>query len=688
MKPRAHRIRVRAKSLALRQLHHLLEASNRLRLPGPSVLPFAGAVVGLYSGLAAGLFSSLIALVSGVCFGFPQLLDAFRPDSPTQRELGEAFAQARWHFELLIVGVPLGMAALGLSRLIRPGGPRTLVKRRLEVLSLLTLGALSLYYPLVALAAINTVLGHAHDVARAVKDLAPWVVLLAPALGGAVVGRLLRDDPETHGHGVPEVVRALQREGAGMRSRQGLLKLVASAVTIGSGGSAGREGPIVFGGAAFGSSVGRTLGFTRGELAILLASGAGAGIAASFNAPIAGAIFAMEILLRQFELKVFSPIILASVTATLVGRGTMGSASMLERVAYSMVSGGEIVAYAVLGLVCGGVAYAFVRALHGSEDLFNGRLPGKLSPFLGRRPLWLRAGLGGLFVGALALVLPITWGTGHEFANDATMNALPLWMLAVGCVFKLVATAVTLGSGGSGGTFFPATVIGAMAGGTFGELLHRALPNATAPGGAYAMVGMGAAVGAMTRGPFTGMMMIYELSGNYAIILPLMVSCTIASSLCHALVERHHARAPRTASVRERMPLVGFVAWAAPLAFDTPAPQVRDLLLTASGGALPVAGADGALLGVVCQHDFSERWRQLPGDPLAAELAQPAEPVAPTLTVAEALERMARAGLEALPVRDEARVGVVTRAALRRFLGGATSGDSHATAAVAATELR
>src|SRR5512140_273214 len=295
-----------------------LELSNRLRLPGPSVLPVAGAVVGLYAGLAAGLFANMIGVVSGLVLGIPHLIQTLRAPDLAVDSLRAAIAASRWHPELAIIGGPLAGAALLLARVIQPGGARDLVKSRLRTLALLVLGALSLYYPLVLLAAINTAYGHLSDIPGYLARLPWWAVLLAPAVGGLAVGHVLRNRPETHGHGVPEVVVAVQKHGAGLSAQSGLLKLVASALTIGSGGSAGREGPIVYGGAAFGAGVGRTLGFTRRELAILMASGAGAGIAASFNAPIAGAIFAMEIILREFELRVFSPIILASVTATMV----------------------------------------------------------------------------------------------------------------------------------------------------------------------------------------------------------------------------------------------------------------------------------------------------------------------------------------------------------------------------------
>jgi CIC family chloride channel protein len=665
-------------------VRRLLAAVQRLRLPGPSVLPVAGAVVGVYSGLVAGLFANLIGLVRGLSYGVPLLVDALRPGSETRLRLAASLTEARWHSEFIIVGVPLALAALGLARLIEPGEGREVVKRRLEVLALLVLGALSLYYPLVALAAVNRVLGHVH---RDVEQMTPFLVVLVPMLGGALVGRLLRDRPETHGHGVPEVVKAVESEGR-LPARNGLLKLVASAITIGTGGSAGREGPIVYGGAAFGSEVGRTLGFTQRELAILMASGAGAGIAASFNAPVAGAIFAMEILLREFQLRVFSPIILASVTATMVSRGVMGSVAMLERVTYTMVSGWEIVFYAALGLVCGGLAYAFIQALHGVEEFFQGRRPGRLSAWLGQQPLYVRAGIGGLLVGLLALAHPVVWGTGHEYANDALVREMSLALLASGCVLKLVGTALTLGSGGSGGTFFPVIVIGAMAGGAFGEVLHARIPRTSGPGGANARVGMGGAVAAMTRGPLTGMMMVYELSGNYAIILPLMVTCTLASALCHVLVERRAARAGEEGRALRRTPVRELAIWENPVEPELPATALRERLLSSAAAALPVRGVDGRLRGVVLAGALGERWR-LAGEAATVEVLLDAVPVlSQEAPVTEALATMDAQAVDVLVVDGGDRLGVVTRLGLERFLQTGRGKAPLHDQPFAATELR
>ncbi|AGC48201.1 voltage-gated chloride channel [Myxococcus stipitatus DSM 14675] len=664
-------VMVRAREALSRFVHATLQASNRLRLPGPSVLPVAGAVVGLYSGLAAGIFANLIGLVTGLTFGAAELAHTLRRSQLLT--LMEAFASAKWHLEYAIIGAPLAVGALLLARVIEPGGPRDEVKRRLRLLALLTLGALSLYYPLVALAALNSVFGHSHALSEEIPYLPWWLMLLAPTLGGVAVGRLLRDRPETHGHGVPEVVRAVKSGANVVPADRGLLKLVASAITIGSGGSAGREGPIVYGGAAFASTVGRVLGFSRKELSILLACGAGAGISASFNAPIAGAVFAMEIILREFELRVFSPIILASVAGTLVSQGVLGEAPMLRRVPYELVSGSEVLAYAGLGIGCGLLAFLFVKLLHGVEHFFQGRTRGTLSPWLGQKPLPFRAGLGGLCAGLLAFVSPTVWGSGHDYINLAAVGKLPFFFLVIACVLKLVATAVTIGSGGSGGTFFPAAVIGAMAGGAFGTLVHYFFPASTGPSGAYALVGMGGAVAALNRGPLTGMMMMYELSGNHDIILPLMVTCTIASALCHYLIERKAPKVPSDADLLESTPVHALMEHMAPVPAGLPVRPLADLLLTSETGALPVLDTAGEVYGLIQVQQLREVWHDEAMYPLlvASDLARKLPVLSPDADLAHALRLMDQEDVDALPVAAASGIatrGLLTRVAVRRFL--------------------
>ncbi|WP_171448025.1 chloride channel protein [Corallococcus carmarthensis] len=674
--PPAHSQRVAALTARARQnlsrlIYFLLGASNRIRLPTPSVLPIAGAVVGLYSGLAAGIFSNLIGVMSGITFSAAELATTLRPQR--LRTLMESLASARWHLEYALVGVPLALGALLLARVIEPGGPRDEVKRRLRLLALLTLGALSLYYPLVGLAAVNAVFGHAHNLPAALPHLPWWLMLLAPTVGGLAVGRLLRDRPETHGHGLPEVVRAVKSGANVVPADRGLLKLIASAITIGSGGSAGREGPIVYGGAAFASSVGRVLGFSRKELSILLACGAGAGISASFNAPIAGAVFAMEIILREFELRVFSPIILASVAGTLVSRGVLDEAPMINRVNYELVSGSEVFAYAALGIGCGLLAFAFVKLLHGVEHFFQGRSGGRLSPWLGKKPLPVRAALGGLCTGVLVFLSPTVWGSGHDYINLAAAGQLPFLFLVTACVLKLVATSLTIGSGGSGGTFFPAALIGAMAGGAFGTLVHYFFPHATGPSGAYAIVGMGGAVAALTRGPLTGMMMLYELSGSHEIILPLMVTCTIASALCTFLTERTAPKVQSDEDLLVATHVRALMTEVPAVPAGTPLRSLTDQLLTSEAGTLPVLDTQGNLYGTVQVEQLREVWRDESMYPLlvASDLARKLPALAPDSDLAHALQVMDQEDVDALPVTPVlglAPCGLLTRAAVRRFL--------------------
>ncbi len=655
-------------------LDRALDLTSRLSLPGPTTLPAAGAVVGLYAGLAAGLFANLIGLVGGVVFGLSRVLEAFDPRSETFGELEDAFLAADWHLEYALVGAPVALSALLASRLVAPGGSRDLVKTRLRVLSLLTLLALALYYPLVALSVLNSVFGHGHHIVRTLSALPWWAKILWPAVGGMLVGRLLRDRPDTHGHGVPEVQLAVRRQEEGLAMEGGLLKLFASAITIGTGGSAGREGPIAYGGAAVGSAVGRTLGFSRKELSVLLACGAGAGIAASFNAPIGGAIFAIEIILREFELRVFSPILLASVTSTMVARGVLGHAPMIRRIGYQMVSGWEILGYVALGLLCGLLSYAFVRLLHGAEAFFAGRARLGASAWLEKRPLWMRAGLGGLGVGLLVVANPAVWGGGHEWINEAAVGALPLTFLVLACGLKLVGTALTIGSGGSGGTFFPSMVIGAMAGGAFGEVVHQLFPTTTAPSGAYAVVGMGGAVAGFTRGPLTAAMMLYELTGNYAIILPLMVTCALSSVLCHALLERHAPKVLTDREILRQNPVRKVAVASSPVRPETKVQKLVDLLVSADEGALPVLDGKGEVYGVALLRELREVWpdEQLCAVLNAADVALKVRVLSGDDSLYSALEAMDQEDVDALPVVDGTRerlpYGIVTRSAIRRFL--------------------
>lgn len=362
---------------------------------------------------------------------------------------------------------------------------------------------------------------HAAYTADYLATLPAWWRVLAPAAGGLIVGLITyRFALEARGHGVPEVMEAVALRGGRIRPRVVLAKMIASGVCIGSGGSVGREGPIVQIGSALGSTLGQWLRVDQRRLKTLVGCGAAAGIAGTFNAPVAGALFAVEIILGDFGVSQFSPIVISSVAATVVSHRFLGDFPAFQIPLYSLVHPLELFAYAGLGILAAFVALLFISALYTTEDLFE-RLA---FPLL--RPL-----LGGVLVGVIGIWVPHVFGVGYDSITNALKGAVPLTLLLVLVVCKITAVSITLGSGGSGGIFAPSLFIGAMLGGAVGTIMHAIWPAATGDPGAYALVGMGAVVAAGTHAPLTAIVIIFELTSDYEIILPLMISCIIATLL-------------------------------------------------------------------------------------------------------------------------------------------------------------
>ncbi len=340
-----------------------------------------------------------------------------------------------------------------------------------------------------------------------------WWKILAPAVGGLIVGWIIyRFAREAKGHGVPEVMEAVALKGGRIRPRVVIAKMFASGISIGSGGSVGREGPIVQIGSALGSSIGQWLKVDQRRLRTLVGCGAAAGIAATFNAPVAGALFAVEVILGDFGVSQFSPIVISSVTGTVVSHRFLGDFPAFEVPAYHLVSASELFAYAGLGILAGFAALAFTRSLYGTEDFFD-----KL-----RVHPAVKAMLGGAVIGAIGIWAPHIFGVGYEAINEALNGNLVWQFMVLLVVVKIVAVSITIGSGGSGGIFAPSLFIGAMLGGAAGTVVHTLWPTSTAAPGAYALVGIA---------PITAILIIFELTGSYTIILPLMISCIIATLL-------------------------------------------------------------------------------------------------------------------------------------------------------------
>jgi CIC family chloride channel protein len=284
----------------------------------------------------------------------------------------------------------------------------------------------------------------------------------------------------------------------------------------------GREGPIIQIGSSLGSTVGQFLRIPSARLKTLVGCGAGAGIAAAFNAPIAGALFAVEIILMDFAVAQFSPIVISSVMATVISHTFEGNFAAFRVPVYQLVSPFEIGLYFVLGALAGVVSFLFIKALYSFEHFFDDVLP---------LPEYVKPAIGGLGVGAIALLFPEIMGVGYDSINIALHGDMIWYLGAILVLVKILATSVTLGSGGSGGIFAPSLFMGAMLGSFFGSFVHHLFPDSTATAGAYALVAMGGLVAGTTRAPITAIIIVFELTNDYRIILPLMITCIISTIL-------------------------------------------------------------------------------------------------------------------------------------------------------------
>jgi len=354
-----------------------------------------------------------------------------------------------------------------------------------------------------------------------------WRSLLMPALGGLAVGPIIHYFArEAKGHGVPEVMLAVAVRQGIIRVRVAFAKALASAFTIASGGSAGREGPIIQIGAAIGSWVGQLLKVSGRKLRTFVGCGAAAGIAATFNAPMAGALFAVEVILGEFGVAQFSPIVISSVLATVIARHHFGGGPVFEAPEYELGKVVEMGPYFLLGVLCGAISFAFIKTLYFAEDAFD-RLK-RVHPAF--RPM-----LGGLALGLLGWGLPHVFGDGYETVNLALSNQLPLMLLVALLAAKILATSLTLGSGGSGGVFAPSLFMGAMLGGALGAAAVKVLGDAPHLAGGYALVAMGGLVAGATHAPISAILIIFEITYDYAIILPLMMVCIVSTVVSQAL---------------------------------------------------------------------------------------------------------------------------------------------------------
>lgn len=492
-----------------------------------------------------------------------------------------------------------------------------------------------------------------------------WQILAVPAIGGLLVGIILQF---AHGgrraHSIAHVIEASALKGARMSLKDGLVSTVIHIVSLGFGASTGREGPVVHLGATLGAWLSERLALDRAQARTLLACGAAAATGSLFNAPVAGAVFAIELIVGNLSLKAGAPIFVAAVTGTAIGRFYFGDAPAFFVPPQELISFWEMPAFALLGAVCAVAAIVLMRSIFFVESVVA-----KTS-----LPVWLQPAAGGLLIGVIALFLPQILGVGY-FTTDAALRAeFGLQLLLFLIVAKTAAVAISIGFGFGGGVFSPSLFLGAMVGGAFGFVAGNFFPELFSGVPAYALIGTAALAGAVVGAPLTAIFIIFELTGSSSLTVAVMVATAIATVVTHQLYARsyfhqqlanwgvqllggHEQGMLRTLTVGSVM-RKNFQT----IAPDGDIQQVHTRLHSSPDGEVYVAGEDGGVRGVIdyadienalVEGDFATRLD-------AAAMGRPlADVLLPTDTLVAAQEKMTAAGRLTLPVvRDRESMGI------------------------------
>ncbi|MBK5108376.1 MAG: chloride channel protein [Anaerolineales bacterium] len=531
------------------------------------------------------------------------------------------------------------------------------------------------------------------NIAGFLEPIAPFQYILIPAFGGLIVGILIyKYAQEAKGHGVPEVMEAVALRGGRIRPRVAVVKALASSICIGTGGSAGREGPIAQIGSALGSTVGQLLNLSDERVRNLVACGAAGGIAATFNAPIAGSLFALEVILGQFHATYFGAVVISAVTADVIAQKLAGNLLAFNVPQYSLVSAWELVFYALMGVFAAVASVFFSKSLYASEDLWE-----KL-----RLPEYVKPALGGALLGVVGILtfkagdIPRIFGVGYESIDAALANNFTIQMTFALLLLKMLATLLTLGSGGSGGVFAPSLFMGAMLGATFGQVVNLLFPSITAPAGAYALVGMAAFFGGAAHAPVTAILIMFEMTGDYQIILPLMLA-TVISTLVSRLISKDSIYTLKLSrrgvnleqgqdidvmqAVKVKEIMTTDLDCVSP---DLPLSSLAEFFNTSHHHGLPVCDTAGNLVGIVTLQDL-EKALSDPGieNMKVIDIATTGDLLVtyPEESVWEALRRLSIRDVGRLPVlenRDSHKlVGLIRRSDIVRAYNLAIMDRSH-----------
>jgi CIC family chloride channel protein len=522
---------------------------------------------------------------------------------------------------------------------------------------------------LLRLIALLTNLALLHRVGWTLPSLArlrpsAWIVVVA-ACGGLIVSALATWSPVIRGHGIPEAMEAVLTKQSRISPRAAVAKPLSAAIAIGTGGPFGAEGPIIVTGGAIGSIVGQVLPVSPSERKILLAAGAAAGMAATFGTPLAAVILALELLLFEFSTRAFVPLVVSAAVAAGVHSAIFGAGPLFTVPTHEYAGLVRLPFFGALGLLCGVLSAVVTRGLFAIESGYR-RLP---------IPEFWHPVLGGIGFGLVGLLEPRALGVGYDAIGDVLAGRLALATLAALAVAKLVAWWVALGSGTSGGTLAPLLLIGGAFGGVVGNVADRLVPAFHLTPGAVAVVAMAAVFGASTRATFASIVFLFELTGDYSVILPLMVASVLATLVAGALspdglmTEKLRRRGLRVHTDYEvdvlRTTSVGDVMTTDVDTFadDATVGDARSRFVAGGHGAYPIVRRDGSVAGIVSRGDVlleaSEDDESRPLVEIASEDVVTIDPEDPLLS---ALRAMLDEEVEHLPVvRDGRLVGICTR---------------------------
>ena len=493
-------------------------------------------------------------------------------------------------------------------------------------------------------------------------------IVIAAVIGSLIVAAISTWEPLIRGHGIPEAMEAVLRRQSRIRPRAGLAKPLSAAIAIGTGGPFGAEGPIIVTGGAIGSLLGQIVKVTPSERKILLASGAAAGMAATFGAPLASVLLAIELLLFELSIRSLIPLVVSTSIASGIHAAIFGEGPLFSAPPHDYAGLGILPLYAVLGLACGLVAVVIAKGLFASEKLFRS------API----PVFFQPAIGALGFATIGLFVPRVLGVGYDVVLDVLAGNLALGTLAAVVIAKMVAWWIALGSGTSGGTLAPILLMGASFGGLFAAVALELSPSLNISQGAFAVVAMAAVFGAATRAPFTAIVFVFEITRDFNVIMPLMFATVLAALVYSALqsesiyTERLSRRGIRVGGELTVDPLrTTAVADVMNRMVDTVEPtalvgDIADRFARGERGAFPVVDEAGRCIGIVSRRDLLAESH--PRDSLIADIASSdVVGIDPAASLADALRMMAEESINHLPVLEDGElVGICTHADIVR----------------------